>query len=119
MPRFAILEHDWPTRHWDLLLEQGSALKSWRLLTEPQPGHTCPAEPNADHRLLYLDYEGEVSGNRGRVQRWDHGDYTNEPNHELGTTWQIQLHGQRLHCTATLQHATDGTLWFQLIDQQG
>lgn len=29
----------------------------------------------ADHRLIYLDYEGEVSGQRGRVRRVDSGTY--------------------------------------------
>jgi hypothetical protein len=31
------------------------------------------AEPNADHRALYLDYEGPVSGDRGTVTRYDAG----------------------------------------------
>lgn len=74
MPRFAILEHDWPTRHWDLLLEDGDVLLAWRLLAEPRIG-TVPAEPNADHRTVYLDYEGEIAGNRGTVTRWDAGTF--------------------------------------------
>jgi hypothetical protein len=73
MPRFVILEHDWPVRHWDLLLEAGEVLWAWRLLAEPVPGSTVAAVPNADHRLLYLDYEGPVSGGRGRVFRWAAG----------------------------------------------
>ncbi len=28
-----------------------------------------------DHRLAYLDYEGPVGGDRGRVTRQDHGHY--------------------------------------------
>jgi hypothetical protein len=75
MPRFVILEHDWPTRHWDLLLEAGDVLKAWRLLAEPALGKTIPAERNADHRLMYLDYEGPVSGDRGSVRRWAEGQY--------------------------------------------
>lgn len=75
MPRFAILDHDWPTRHWDLLLEDGDALLSWRLHGEPRSGMTVPAERLADHRNLYLDYEGPVSGNRGTVMRWDAGTF--------------------------------------------
>lgn len=73
MPRFVILEHDWPARHWDFLLEAGEALRAWRLLAEPAMGKEIPAEPNFDHRLLYLDYEGTVSGGRGNVTRWDAG----------------------------------------------
>jgi hypothetical protein len=34
------------------------------------------AEPTADHRLLYLDYEGPVSGGRGTVTRVDAGSFT-------------------------------------------
>src|SRR6476619_1195636 len=75
MPRFVILEHDWPTRHWDFLLEAGPELKAWRLLAEPRYETDIPAEPNADHRLLYLDYEGPVSGGRGTVTRWDAGTF--------------------------------------------
>jgi len=75
MPRFVILEHDWPAPHWDFLLEAGPALRAWRLLAEPGPGRAVPAEPNADHRLLYLDYEGPLSGDRGTVRRWDAGTF--------------------------------------------
>lgn len=69
MPRFVVLAHDWPAPHFDLLIEAGGVLKAWRLAAEPAPGATVPAEPNADHRLLYLDYEGPVSGGRGTVRR--------------------------------------------------
>src|SRR5258708_24278208 len=75
MPRYVILEHDWPARHWDFLLEAGAALRAWRLLAEPVSGKAIPAEPNFDHRLLYLDYEGPLSGDRGCVIRWDAGTF--------------------------------------------
>jgi len=94
VPRFAVLEHDWPTRHWDLLLEEGPVLRAWRLLAEPGPGVTVPAEPNADHRLLYLDYEGPVSGGRGTVRRWDAGTFT-WVTHETGRM-VAEFHGWRL-----------------------
>ena len=79
MPRYVILRHDWPEPHFDLLLEAGPVLKAWRLPAEPTPGEWVPAEPNADHRRLYLDYDGPVSGGRGEVSRyaageWDDGD---------------------------------------------
>ena len=67
MPRFVILSHDWPTPHWDFLLESGPVLRAWRLLEEPAPNRDVPAEANFDHRLLYLDYEGPLSGDRGSV----------------------------------------------------
>jgi DNA polymerase Ligase (LigD) len=76
MPRFAILRHDHPAEHWDLFLEAGSVLRSWRLLGPPVAGAVVPAEPTPDHRLLYLDYEGPVSGDRGTVTRYDTGTFT-------------------------------------------
>ena len=69
MPRFVILEHDHPVRHFDLMLETGSILRTWRLVEPPQPGKWVVAEPSFDHRVLYLDYEGPVSGDRGNVKR--------------------------------------------------
>ncbi|HLQ45321.1 MAG TPA: hypothetical protein VK137_11370, partial [Planctomycetaceae bacterium] len=35
MPRFAILIHDHPFLHWDLLVEQAGVLQAWRLLESP------------------------------------------------------------------------------------
>jgi hypothetical protein len=75
MPRFAILAHDHPSPHWDLFLEAGPVLRSWRLPVPLCPGSAVPAEPAADHRLPYLDYEGPVSGNRGSVRRIDAGTF--------------------------------------------
>jgi hypothetical protein len=75
VPRFVVLAHDWPTPHFDFLLEAGGVLRAWRLMAEPFAGAEIPAEPNVDHRLLYLDYEGPVSGDRGTVRRWDAGTF--------------------------------------------
>ncbi|OWK43888.1 DNA polymerase ligase N-terminal domain-containing protein [Fimbriiglobus ruber] len=106
MPRFALLEHDWPARHWDLLLEDGDVLRAWRLLAEPDPGKTVPAEANADHRLLYLDYEGPVSGNRGSVTCWDGGTYSGTL--DTGDGWEVRLSGSRFRGIARLTHAGGG-----------
>jgi len=75
MPRFVILEHDHPFLHWDLMLETGHVLRTWRLLEQPVLGKTIAAEALGDHRLAYLDYEGPVSGARGTVKRWDAGSF--------------------------------------------
>lgn len=94
MPRFVVLEHDWPAPHWDFLLEAGAILRAWRLLAEPGPGRTVPAEANADHRLLYLDYEGPVGGNRGTVRRWDAGTY--DPAGDDAGRVVVVLRGEKL-----------------------
>jgi hypothetical protein len=75
MPRFVILEHDWPALHWDFLLETGPVLRAWRLHAEPGSAHKVPAERSFDHRVHYLDYEGPLSGDRGSVRRWDAGTF--------------------------------------------
>ena len=59
MPRFALLVHDRPVLHWDLLLEQGD----------------ISVEPISNHRLVYLDYEGPLTGDRGTVSQWDAGTF--------------------------------------------
>jgi DNA polymerase Ligase (LigD) len=73
VPRFAVLAHDWPSPHFDLLLEGVTNCRTWRLATEPRGD--VVAERIGDHRKDYLEYEGAVSGGRGKVTRWDGGRY--------------------------------------------
>jgi len=89
MPRFAILRHDHPVVHWDLFLESGQVLRSWRLLAPLVSDATVPAEPLGDHRLLYLDYEGPVSGGRGAVTRMDAGTFVWELDAADGVVVQL------------------------------
>ena len=58
------------------MLERDGVLWTWRLPALPATGEPLDAERIGDHRLLYLDYEGPVSGGRGSVQRIDGGDLT-------------------------------------------
>jgi hypothetical protein len=75
MPRFVILEHDHPSLHWDFMLEAGPVLRTWRLSAQPTPDRPVEAVASFNHRAVYLDYEGEVSSNRGVVRRWDAGSF--------------------------------------------
>lgn len=100
MPRFVILEHDWPERHWDLMLEAGDVLRTWRLASPPEPGQSVSATAIGDHRPHYLDYEGPVSGNRGTVKRWDAGVCTWLTDAEGCVS--VRLDGTRCCGTATL-----------------
>jgi hypothetical protein len=104
MPRFVILQHDWPKPHLDLLLEAGPVLRAWRLLGEPGAA-AVPAEPNADHRPLYLDYEGPVSGGRGTVTRWDAGTFDWI---EDGPRVVVELRGAKLVGRFALEPAGGG-----------
>ena len=102
MPRFVILEHDWPALHWDLMLESGEVLRTWRLAAPPEdPDGAVDAEPSFEHRLHYLDYEGPVSGNRGTVRRWDAGAYRLD--HEQPGRLRIWFDGLRIAGWAVLE----------------
>jgi len=91
--RYAILRHDGiADPHFDLMFETlpGSALATWRSpcwpIEEPTPLHRLK-----DHRRVYLDFEGELSGHRGQVTRVAAG----ECNVEIGENarWTIRLTG--------------------------
>src|ERR1051326_686453 len=106
MPRFVILEHDHPHRHWDFMLESGEVLRTWRLENVPEVDHVIRAEPLGDHRLAYLDYEGPVSGNRGTVKRWDFGSFTWTMDQAVEIA--VELNGARVKGTMTLQKCSSG-----------
>ena len=72
--RFAILEHRWDGVHWDFLVEDGPSLRTWAIDGPIVEGQDIPARALPPHRRAYLDYEGEVSGGRGTVRRWDRGE---------------------------------------------
>ncbi len=88
---FVLLEHDTTHaagvpavergRHWDLLVEVpgGERLPTWRLTRNPL-GTTVeiPAQRLPDHRRFYLDYEGELSRDRGVIRRVERGPATIE-----------------------------------------
>ncbi len=75
MPRFAVLIHDWPEPHFDLFLEAGSVLLSWKLPADFSLLISSPIVSAPPHRTFYLDYEGVVEGGRGIVTRWDSGQF--------------------------------------------
>lgn len=114
MPRFVILEHDHPFLHWDLMLQVDAVLRTWRLLEPPVVGAVIAAEATFDHRLLYLDYEGPISGDRGQVQCWDSGIYTGELTAD-GQCFSLELNGQRLQGPALLQQDAQGAWTFQVL----
>src|SRR5262245_11973321 len=111
MPRFVILEHDHPHLHWDLMLEAGDALWTWRLERPPHGGlETIPAERIGDHRLDYLEYEGPVSRGRGSVKRWDWGTYDLLEGSE--DRLRLLFQGQHLDGRATLKRSETGQSLF-------
>jgi DNA polymerase Ligase (LigD) len=108
MPRFVILEHDYPWLHWDLMLECGPALRTWRLAALPHTGEGIDATAVFDHRLHYLDYEGPISAGRGRVVRWEYGTFTEQMLGDQRVV--VHLEGQRLRGILHLEQR-DGDFW--------
>lgn len=117
MPRYVILEHDHPQLHWDFMLEAGDVLRTWRLGAQPQPGQLVAALALGNHRAVYLDYEGQVSGNRGRVQRWDAGTFS-WLRDDSGSV-EVLLRGRRLHGRAVLTRIQGDEWSFKLGDTDG
>jgi hypothetical protein len=115
MPRFVILRHDLPATaprpsHWDLMFETGAKLRTWAIGVEPDLSVDAHAEPLANHRLEYLEYEGPVSGDRGTVTRWDAGQY--ELIEDVEDRWVVSVHGQRLTGRiAIVRQAGDAYSW--------
>jgi hypothetical protein len=116
MPRYVILEHDHPIRHWDFMLEAGDVLRTWRLEAPPSPGQAVRAEASFDHRPLYLDYEGPVSRGRGSVARWDAGIFTWTVNAEDRVV--ARLEGGRLSGTAVLERAASGAWLLRIVPEE-
>jgi hypothetical protein len=126
-----VLLHRLPdgSSHFDLLLQRPpppglgpslpttspSLLISFRTTIRPDrpPPWSIPAERLPDHRPLYLDFEGPVSGGRGEVQRlargrcsltledsgrllalldWGSGPCSLDARQDSGPLWMLHLH---------------------------
>jgi hypothetical protein len=106
MPRFVLLEHtghpdDPAGLHYDLLLEDGAACRTWRLTDIPTVGGSPVATVELPpHRLEWLDrLQGEVSGGRGFACRIDAGSYEHAAPVGNG-------HPPGSHCVVDLQGVT-------------
>lgn len=106
MLRFAVLEHRWNGVHWDFLLEQGETLRCWALEAPIVAGREVPARALPDHRRVYLEYEGEVAGGRGRVCRLDGGSY--EPRVWTADLVRVHLRGAQLVGEVELRRSQGG-----------
>jgi|SRR5581483_7260574 len=105
MPRFVILWHKTPpgyprAAHFDLMLECGETLRTWAMEKLPAHGETAIAERLPDHRLLYLDFEGEVQPQRGIVSRADAGQY--DVDQDTAESLVVRLRGNKLRGILTL-----------------
>jgi len=114
MARYVVLKHETSEgTHYDFMLEMGGALKTWSLPQSPRPALEMSAKALGDHRLVYLEYEGPISGDRGSVSRWDRGTYEVELQSESKLT--VQLTGEKLIGRVLLDQKTAAQNNWQFI----
>jgi len=78
--KFVIHHHITVDNHYDLMVERGNTLITWQIpeniFNQFKSGSEIEAEKIQDHRKKYLEYQGPVSCDRGRVQIFDSGEYS-------------------------------------------
>ncbi len=115
--------------HWDLLVEMPASgaqeaqqaagrLPTWRLACCPldERSGEIPAERIQDHRPLYLEYEGLISGGRGAVRRLDRGSALVERLDDNGLV--AAFAGSRLRGRYEIVRAADGRLVFRQVAER-
>lgn len=106
--RYVILRHECPPdaarpSHWDVMFEHDGKLRTWAIETSPDSAEPQPATMLPDHRLDYLTYEGEISGGRGTVVRWDEGSYVTR--HDDSAVFVAEVTGRKLRGTIEINGA--------------
>jgi len=103
--RFVIQEHtESKDIHWDLMLETGGTLQTYRL--EKPPEKVLREPVNAvkifDHPLKFLTYEGPVNEGRGSVRIIEASTY--EITHQERKQIELSLSGKILKGNFMLTH---------------
>jgi hypothetical protein len=109
--RFVVQEHTTPAGvHWDLMLEKGAALMTFRLPERPENAlhHAMGAVQILDHALRFLTYEGPVQKGTGWVRIVERGTYRLLEEKDGSIT--LDLQGTFLQGGFTLTRK-EGTLW--------
>ncbi len=105
---FVVLRHeDREGTHYDLMIDLGVTLATWKCARPPETAQESPIACRriGDHRRVYLEYEGPISGDRGKVRRHDRG--TCEAMTPSADRWQVLFHGQRLSGSFELYRVAD------------
>ncbi|MGH2272086.1 DNA polymerase ligase N-terminal domain-containing protein [Anaerohalosphaeraceae bacterium U12dextr] len=109
---YVIQQHTTPDGcHWDLMLQRGDCLWTWRMPVSPEQilSTACvQMERIADHPLRFLSYEGPVQNHTGQVTIADRGVFrwlSDQPE-ALSTCF----HGTILHGVFTLTRQS-GSRW--------
>ncbi len=131
MPRFVILEHATPAKfareanaapsssstHWDFMLEQEGELLTWALDAIPVENRTLAAIQLPNHRLAYLEYEGDISGDRGSVHQMDSGNFSWIEQGESRLILLLQSQNGAFRVTLTRMEESRWTIQFESAAQ--
>jgi len=110
-PRFVVQEHTTSEGvHWDLMLEEGDALTTFRLGEGPENAavRAVRAIRIFDHPLRFLTYEGPVQDGAGRVRIVERGNY--RLLRQTDDLIALHLQGETLQGNFTLTRRAD-TAW--------
>ena len=124
MARFVVQQHfrsddDW---HFDLMLEGDQALVTFSSHAPPDDAEKLPCLVRhlGDHRLAYLEYEGQISGGRGWCRIHDRGTFewiepTDPALLEASDEIRIRLAGEKAEGTFQLvREPAGGTDYWRL-----
>lgn len=90
--------------HFDFMVERGEKLATWRL--EAPLGGAVSGERSFDHRALYLEYEGEISGGRGFVAIVERGELEDLEGDPEAERYSFKIDGRRFVLEATGSRVT-------------
>jgi hypothetical protein len=91
------------------MFEADGVLLTWAASELPAIGGSVTGERLADHRLMYLDYEGPVLGDRGRVQRMDGGQF--EWLETTPTRYLAKINGEKLRGQLLVEKTAEDQRW--------
>ncbi len=114
--RFVIQEHTKPDDlHWDLMLECGDILQTYRLGNPPEEILISPAtaEKISDHPITFLTYEGPVNDGKGNVKIADFGTY--QETESTKSSIKLGLDGKILTGNFLLSHINKNLWQFEML----
>lgn len=107
--RFVVLLHTGHgEEHWDLMLSTGEALATWQSPTDPaclRSGQSLVCTRLAEHRSAYLEFEGPIAGERGRVRRVAEGTWRAMQTSDV--RWEFELAGMDISGVFVLERQAE------------
>jgi hypothetical protein len=99
--------------HWDLMLEAGETLETYRLSLPPEKlkQEKCSAEKIFEHPLRFLTYEGPVNKGEGNVEIAESGTY--KLLQQRQDRIEIELNGEILRGRFELKHIREEEFLFR------